>query len=398
MRKADFPIFNEKIYGKDLVFLDSAASAQKPKAVLDAMYQMAVKEYANVHRGAYYLSEMATNDFEQARQAVADFIHARPKDIIFTRGATDAINLVAGTFGRTLKAGDEIVLSIAEHHSNLVPWQLLRDEKGVVLKFIDVTEDGLLDMDAYRAALTEKTKLVAMTHMSNVLGTMFPVKEITRLAHEVGAKVLIDGCQGIVHTRADMADIGCEWYAFSGHKIYGPTGIGVLYGRWEVMNELLPLQGGGDMVKSVHTDHSVYADSPARFEAGTPAIVETVGLRAAIAYVTSVGMPEIEASEEKLMAMMVDGLSQIPGFQPLGRSAHKKSLVSFNLMGSHPQDVAMILDQQAIAVRVGHHCAQPVHERFGVTGSIRASLGLYNDEKDVVAFINGLKKAQEMLS
>ena len=303
MRKDDFPIFNEKIYGKDLVFLDSAASAQKPKAVLDAMYEMAVKEYANVHRGAYYLSEMATNDFEQARQAVADFIHARPKDIIFTRGATDAINLVAGTYGRTLKAGDEIVLSIAEHHSNLVPWQLLRDEKGVVLKFIDVTEDGLLDMEAYRAALTEKTKLVAMTHMSNVLGTMFPVKEITRLAHEAGAKVLIDGCQGIVHTPTDVAAIGCDWYAFSGHKIYGPTGIGVLYGRWEVMNELLPLQGGGDMVKSVHTDHSVYADSPARFEAGTPAIVETVGLRAAIAYVTGVGMADIEASEEKLMAM-----------------------------------------------------------------------------------------------
>ena len=260
MRKDDFPIFNEKIYGKDLVFLDSAASAQKPKAVLDAMYEMAVKEYANVHRGAYYLSEMATNDFEQARQAVADFIHARPKDIIFTRGATDAINLVAGTYGLTLKAGDEIVLSIAEHHSNLVPWQLLRDEKGVVLKFIDVTDDGLLDMDAYRAALTEKTKLVAMTHMSNVLGTMFPVKEITRLAHEAGAKVLIDGCQGIVHTYVDIVDIGCDWYAFSGHKIYGPTGIGVLYGRWEVMNELLPLQGGGDMVKSVHTDHSEYAD------------------------------------------------------------------------------------------------------------------------------------------
>ncbi len=398
MHKADFPIFNQKIYGKDLVFLDSAASAQKPKAVLDAMYEMAVKEYANVHRGAYYLSEMATNDFEQARQTVADFIHARPKDIIFTRGATDAMNLVAGTYGRTLQAGDEIVLSVAEHHSNLVPWQLLRDEKDVILKFIDVTDDGLLDMDAYRAALTDKTKLVAMTHMSNVLGTIFPIQEITRLGHEAGAKVLIDGCQGVVHAPVDVTAIGCDWYAFSGHKIYGPTGIGVLYGRWEVMNALPPLQGGGDMVKSVHLDKSVYADSPARFEAGTPAIVETVGLRAAIEYVTAVGMPEIEAAEERLMAMMIDGLSQIPGFRPLGKSAHKKSLVSFNLVGLHPQDVAMILDQQAMAVRVGHHCAQPIHERFGVTGSIRASLGLYNDEKDITAFINGLKKAQEMLS
>ncbi len=398
MRKEDFPIFQEKIYGKELVFLDTAASAQKPKAVLDAMYQAATKTYANVHRGAYYLSEMATNAFETARQKVADFIHARAKDIIFTRGATDAINLVAGTYGRTLKEGDEIVLSIAEHHSNFVPWQLLRDEKGVVLKFINVTDDGLLDMDAYQAALTDKTKLVAMTQMSNVLGTLFPVKEITRLAHTAGAKVLIDGCQGIVHMQTDVTDIGCDWYAFSGHKLYGPTGIGVLYGKWEIMNDMLPLQGGGDMVKSVHMDKTVYADSPARFEAGTPPIIEAIGLHAAIDYISHVGLTAIETAEDRLMKQLIDGLSELAGFEPLGSPVCKKSLISFNLSGLHPQDVAMILDRQAIAVRIGHHCAQPLHERFGVSGSIRASLGMYNDEKDIAAFIAGLRKAQEMLS
>ncbi len=398
MLKEDFPIFNEKIYGKELVFLDSAASAQKPKVVLDAMYHMAIKEYANVHRGAYYLSEVATNDFEQARQSVADFLHARPKDIIFTRGATDAINLVAGTYGRTLKEGDEIVLSIAEHHSNMIPWQLLRDEKGVVLKFVDVTDDGLLDIEAYKKALTHKTKLVAMTHMSNVLGTLFPIKEITRLGHEVGAKVLIDGCQGIVHKVVDVNEIGCDWYAFSGHKIYGPTGIGALYARWEIMNELLPLQGGGDMVKSVHLDKNVYADSPARFEAGTPSIIEAIGLHAAINYVSKIGIGKIEAYEKKLMGLLTEELEQIPNFHPLGKLDYKESLICFNIGTLHPQDVAMLLDQQGIAVRVGHHCAQPIHERFGVSGSIRVSLGLYSDEDDIKTFVKGLKKAQELLS
>ncbi len=397
MLKKDFPIFQEKVYGKDLVFLDTAASAQKPKAVLDAMHRAATKEYANVHRGAYYLSEVATIHFEDARKRIAEFIHAQPRDIIFTRGATDAINLVAGTYGRTLKKGDEIILSVAEHHSNMVPWQLLQNEKGVILKFIDVTNEGVLDLEAFQKALTKKTKLVAMTQMSNVLGTVFPVKEIVRLAHEVGAKVLIDGCQGIVHIPTNVKDIKCDWLAFSGHKIYGPTGIGVLYAKWDVMNELPPLQGGGDMVKSVHLHQAVYTDSPAKFEAGTPAILEAVGLHAAIDYVSAIGMDSLNQNEEHLMKILIEELEKIPEIIPLGELKCKKSLVSFNVKGLHPQDVAMILDQQAVAVRIGHHCAQPIHERFGVPGSIRVSLGLYNDETDVFAFIEALKKAQRML-
>ncbi len=397
MLKKDFPIFQEKVYGKDLVFLDTAASAQKPKAVLDAMHRAATKEYANVHRGAYYLSEVATIHFEDARKRIAEFIHAQPRDIIFTRGATDAINLVAGTYGRTLKKGDEIILSVAEHHSNMVPWQLLQNEKGVILKFIDVTNEGVLDLEAFQKALTKKTKLVAMTQMSNVLGTVFPVKEIVRLAHEVGAKVLIDGCQGIVHIPTNVKDIKCDWFAFSGHKIYGPTGIGVLYAKWDVMNELPPLQGGGDMVKSVHLHQAVYTDSPAKFEAGTPAILEAVGLHVAVDYVSAIGMDSLNQNEEHLMKILIEELEKIPEIIPLGELNCKKSLVSFNVKGLHPQDVAMILDQQAVAVRIGHHCAQPIHERFGVPGSIRVSLGLYNDETDVFAFIEALKKAQRML-
>ena len=288
-------------------------------------------------------------------------------------------------------------MSVAEHHSNMVPWQLLQNEKGVILKFIDVTNEGVLDLEAFQKALTKKTKLVAMTQMSNVLGTVFPVKEIVRLAHEVGAKVLIDGCQGIVHIPTNVKDIKCDWLAFSGHKIYGPTGIGVLYAKWDVMNELPPLQGGGDMVKSVHLHQAVYTDSPAKFEAGTPAILEAVGLHAAIDYVSAIGMDSLNQNEEHLMKILIEELEKIPEIIPLGELKCKKSLVSFNVKGLHPQDVAMILDQQAVAVRIGHHCAQPIHERFGVPGSIRVSLGLYNDETDVFAFIEALKKAQRML-
>lgn len=397
MYKKDFPIFKHTVYDKPLVYLDSAASAQKPAAVIDAMVQMATTRYANVHRGAYWLSEQATADFEKARQTVATFIGAREKDVIFTRGATDSLNLIAGTFGQTLKKGDEIVLSVAEHHSNLVPWQLLQNKRGVVLKFIDVNDDGLPDMDAYRHALTNRTKLVTMTQMSNVLGTLFPVTEMTTLAHAVGAKVLIDGCQAIVHTPINVQDIGCDFYAFSGHKLYGPTGIGVLYGRYEIMQTLLPLQGGGDMVKSVQLDSSVYADSPARFEAGTPAIIEAIGLAAAIDYLSHTDRLKIKQTEDALLAQLIQGLQHITGFAPVGDPATKHGLISFNITGCHPQDIAMILDKQAICLRVGHHCAAPIHARFGVTSSIRASLGLYNDTHDIDTFIAGLNKAVEML-
>ncbi len=398
MNKKDFPIFNEKIYGNPLIFLDSAASAQKPETVLAAMEKMARTYYANVHRGAYYLSEMSTIAYEDARKTVAHFIGAREKDVIFVRGATEGMNLVAQTYGRTLLPGDEILLSEAEHHSNLVPWQLLAAEKGVLLRFARVTDDGLLDMDDFKSKLSSKTKLVGMTHMSNVLGTLFPIKEVTRLAHESGALVLIDGCQGIVHEKVDMRDIGCDFYASSGHKLYGPTGIGFLYAKAELMNTLSPWQGGGDMVKTVTFEKSTFAETPARFEAGTPAIVEAVGLAAALRYLEGLTLNAIETHEETVMNALKDGLWSVQGVKPLGNMALKKSLISFNIEGFHPQDIAMLLDKQGIAVRVGHHCAEPVTEKYGVSSSIRASIGLYNDLEDVAAFIKALEKAKAILA
>lgn len=398
MNKKDFPIFNEKIYGNPLIFLDSAASAQKPETVLAAMEKMARTYYANVHRGAYYLSEMSTIAYEDARKTVAHFIGAREKDVIFVRGATEGMNLVAQTYGRTLLPGDEILLSEAEHHSNLVPWQLLAAEKGVLLRFARVTDDGLLDMDDFKSKLSSKTKLVGMTHMSNVLGTLFPIKEVTRLAHEAGALVLIDGCQGIVHEKVDMRDIGCDFYASSGHKLYGPTGIGFLYAKVELMNTLSPWQGGGDMVKTVTFEKSTFAETPARFEAGTPAIVEAVGLAAALRYLEGLTLNAIETHEETVMNALKDGLWSVQGVKPLGNMALKKSLISFNIEGFHPQDIAMLLDKQGIAVRVGHHCAEPVTEKYGVSSSIRASIGLYNDLEDVAAFIKALEKAKAILA
>ncbi len=394
MNKSDFPIFANNA---GLIYLDSAASAQKPLHVINTMDTFVKNHYANVHRGNYYLSEMATIAYENARRTVADFLDVSDKDIIFVRGATEGINLVAQTFGRTLQAGDEILLSEAEHHSNLVPWQMLARERGLVLKFALMNEDGTLDMDDFKSKLSDKTQLVAMTQMSNVLGIQNPISEIVRLAHSVNAKVLIDGCQGIVHSKLNPADEKIDFYVFSGHKIYGPTGIGVLYAPADLMNDLPPWQGGGDMVKSVSLAGSTYAQTPARFEAGTPAIIEAVGLAAALDYMCSVGYPQIEAEEDKNMQLLKDGLSSLSGLQVLGDLSLKKSLVCFNLKGLHPQDVAMILSEQNVAVRVGHHCAQPITEKYGVTSSIRASLGLYNDAQDIEQFIAALQKTQKIL-
>lgn len=394
MNKQDFPIFKNN---KGLIYLDSAASAQKPYQVIEAMDNFMRNHYANVHRGAYYLSEMATIAFENARHTVATFLGVLDKNIIFTKGATDAINLVAGTYGRTLKAGDEILLSEAEHHSNLVPWQLLSSSTGVVLKFVKVLDSGELDMEDFKSKLSSKTRLVAVTQMSNVLGIPYPIDEIVHLSHAAGAKVLIDGCQGIVHGGINLSNLGVDFYAFSGHKLYGPTGVGILYAPHEFMDTLMPLQGGGDMVKSVHLSGSVYADSPARFEAGTPPIIESVGLGAAIDYVTSVGVDEIEKAEDQAMQLLKDGLGNVKDIDFLGDIRLKKSLVCFNLTGIHPQDIAMVLAEQNVAVRVGHHCAQPITERFGVSSSVRVSLGMYNDGDDVSAFITALMKAQKIL-
>lgn len=394
--RSDFPALSLSVHGKPLVFLDSAASAQKPSRVIDEMKRLYLNEYANVHRGVYELSEKATVNFENARKKVQHFINAASdKEIVFTRGATDSINLVAYTWGAAnLRAGDEIVLSQAEHHSNIVPWQILQSRVGFKINVVPVDDNGDFDFDAYLKLLNEKTKLVSVAHVSNVLGTVFPVKEITAAAHKAGAVVLIDGCQGATHLPVDVRDIGCDFYAFSGHKLYGPTGIGVLYGRLPVLESMPPFEGGGDMIKTVSFSGSTWAEPPARFEAGTPAIMQAIGLGSAVDYVEKIGMDAIDAHERALGKMMQEQIAAINGVRVIGTSKNKAAVVSFVTDFAHPQDIAMVLDQEAVAVRTGHHCAQPLHERFGVSVSVRASLGVYNTAQDVEKFVAAVVKAK----
>lgn len=394
--RADFPALSLTVHGKPLVFLDSAASAQKPLRVIDEMKRLYLNEYANVHRGVYELSEKATVNFENARKKVQHFINAASDgEIVFTRGATDSINLVAYTWGAAnLRAGDEIILSQAEHHSNIVPWQLLQSRIGFKINVAPVDDNGDFDFDAYLKLLNEKTKLVSVAHVSNVLGTIFPVKEISAAAHKVGAVVLIDGCQGATHLTVDVRDIGCDFYAFSGHKLYGPTGIGVLYGRLPVLESMPPFEGGGDMIKTVSFSGSTWAEPPARFEAGTPAIMQAIGLGSAVDYVEKIGMDAIDAHERALGKMMQEQIAAINGVRVIGTSKNKAAVVSFVTDFAHPQDIAMVLDQEAVAVRTGHHCAQPLHERFGVSVSVRASLGVYNTAQDVEKFVAAVVKAK----
>ncbi len=394
--RADFPALSLTVHGKPLVFLDSAASAQKPLCVIDEMKRLYLNEYANVHRGVYELSEKATVNFENARKKVQHFINAASdKEIVFTRGATDSINLAAYTWGAAnLRAGDEIILSQAEHHSNIVPWQILQSRIGFKINVAPVDDNGDFDFDAYLNLLNEKTKLVSVAHVSNVLGTVFPVKEITAAAHKAGATVLIDGCQGATHLPVDVRDIGCDFYAFSGHKLYGPTGIGVLYGRLPVLETMPPFEGGGDMIKTVSFSGSTWAEPPARFEAGTPAIMQAVGLGLAVDYVERIGMDAIDAHERALGKMMQEQIAAIDGVRVIGASKNKAAVVSFVTDFAHPQDIAMVLDQEAVAVRTGHHCAQPLHERFGVSVSVRASLGVYNTADDVEKFVAAVAKAK----
>ncbi len=398
--RADFPALALTVHGKPLTFLDSAASAQKPKQVLDAMRFCYENEYANVHRGMYDLSEKATLNFENARKKVQLFLNAASdKEIVFTRGATDALNLVAYTWGaQNLRAGDEVLITQAEHHSNIVPWQILQKRIPFTLKVAPVSGDGALDMDAFKSLLNEKTKLVSVAHISNVLGTVFPIKEIARLAHAAGAKVLIDGCQGATHVPVDMQDIDCDFYAFSGHKLYGPTGIGVLYGKRAVLETMDPFEGGGDMIKSVAFSGSVWADVPARFEAGTPPIMQAIGLGFAIDYVQNIGMANIAEHEKRLCGLLQDGVLSVGGTTPIGTAPDKTGLVSFVTDFAHPQDIAMILDQQGVAVRTGHHCAQPLHERFGQSVSVRASLGVYNTKEDIENFVAALHKVKRFFT
>lgn len=398
--RADFPALALTVHGKPLTFLDSAASAQKPKQVLDAMRFCYENEYANVHRGMYDLSEKATLNFENARKKVQRFLNAASdKEIVFTRGATDALNLVAYTWGaQNLRAGDEVLITQAEHHSNIVPWQILQKRIPFTLKVAPVSDDGALDMDAFKSLLNEKTKLVSVAHISNVLGTVFPIKEIAKLAHAAGAKVLIDGCQGATHVPVDMQDIDCDFYAFSGHKLYGPTGIGVLYGKRAVLEAMEPFEGGGDMIKSVAFSGSVWADVPARFEAGTPPIMQAIGLGFAIDYVQNIGMANIAEHEKRLCGLLQDGVLSVGGTTPIGTAPDKTGLVSFVTDFAHPQDIAMILDQQGVAVRTGHHCAQPLHERFGQSVSVRASLGVYNTQEDIENFVAALHKVKRFFT
>jgi cysteine desulfurase/selenocysteine lyase len=396
--RAQFPILSRTVHGKPLIYLDSAASAQKPDAVLDAMTGLARTSYANVHRGLHTLANETTEAYEKARETIARFINADVDEIVYTKSATEAVNLVADTFGRSLKAGDEIVLSEMEHHANIVPWHFLRERYGVVLKFVPVLDDGRLDMEAYKDLLSEKTRMVAVTHMSNVLGTVNDVAEIVRLAHAAGAPVLLDGCQGIVHTKVDVKALDVDFYVFSGHKLYGPTGIGVLYGKAERLAALPPYQGGGEMIGSVSLDKITYADPPHRFEAGTPAILEAVGLGTAIEWLNTVDRDAALAHEHALYERVAQRLEGVNGVRIIGTAPGKGAVMSFVVEGAHAHDVAQVLDRYGVAVRAGTHCAEPLMKRFGVTSSARASFALYNTEAEADAFVDALDKARSFFS
>jgi len=393
--RADFPILFREIYGKPLVYLDNGASAQKPLPVLEAIEYAYRMEYANVHRGLHYLSNEATAKYEEARETAATFINAPSHEqIIFTKNATEAINLVAHSYGGVnIGAGDEIVLSIMEHHSNIVPWHFLRERRDAVIKWAPVSDDGEFLIDAFENLLTERTKMVAITHMSNVLGTVVPIKEVCRICHERGIAVLVDGSQSAVHLTIDVRDLDCDFYAFTGHKLYGPSGIGVLYAKREHLDAMPPFLGGGEMIESVTTDNVTYGVTPHRFEAGTPPIVQAIGLGAALDYVMQVGRDRIKAHENQLTAYAHDRLGELNYLKLYGTAQGKGSIVAFNLDGLHAHDVSTIIDRSGIAVRAGHHCAQPLLERFGVTATCRASMAMYNTTSDIDALVDALKKA-----
>jgi cysteine desulfurase/selenocysteine lyase len=397
--RADFPILAMQVYGKPLVYLDNAASAQKPRAVLDRLDEAYTTQYANVHRGLHFLANEATEAYENAREKVAAFLNARRKEeIVFTRNATEAINLVAYTFGRErIKTGDEIVLSIMEHHSNIVPWHFLRERQGAVIKWAPVDDDGNFLLDEFEKLLTPRTKLVAITHMSNMLGTTVPAKDVVRLAHARGIPVLFDGAQAAVHLDIDVRELDCDFYAFTGHKLYGPTGIGALYGKYEHLAAMPPFNGGGEMIREVFQDHITYGDPPHKFEAGTPPIVQAIGLGAAIDYVTSVGKPRIRSHEAELVRYAHERLREINSLRIFGTAKDKGPIVSFELKGAHPHDVATIIDRAGVAVRAGTHCVMPLLARYGVTATCRASFAMYNTRDEVDCLAQALLKAQNLL-
>ena len=398
--RQDFPILSMQVYGKPLVYLDNAASAQKPQAVLDRIQQAYTSEYANVHRGLHYLANAATEGYEGARDLVRGFLNApRREEIIFTRNATEAINLVAYTFGRErIKAGDEIVLSIMEHHSNIVPWHFLRERQGAVIKWAPVDEEGNFLIDEFEKLLTPRTKMVAITHMSNMTGTLVPVKEVVKLAHARGIPVLVDGSQAAVHCDVDVQDIGCDFYVFTGHKLYGPTGIGVLWGRYDLLAAMPPFNGGGEMIREVAEDRITYGEPPHRFEAGTPSIVQAIGLGAAIEYVNSIGKPRIRAHESGLVQYAHERLREINSLRIIGTTRDKGPIVSFEMKGAHPHDVATVIDRSGVAVRAGTHCVMPLLARYGVTATCRASFAMYNTREEIDHLAQALVKAQDIFS
>lgn len=398
--RTDFPILYREIYGKPLVYLDNGASAQKPLSVIEAMDHAYRFEYANVHRGLHYLSNTATERFEEARETVRRFLNAPSVDqIIFTRNATEAINLAAASFGALeIGEGDEIVLSIMEHHSNIVPWHFHRERKGAVLKWAPISDEGDLLLDEFERLLTPRTKIVAITHMSNVLGTVVPIKQVIELAHARGIPVLVDGSQAAVHLPVDVQDLDADFYVFTGHKTYGPSGIGVLYAKKKYLDIMPPYQGGGEMIEIVEVDRITYGKAPHRFEAGTPAIVEAIGLSAALSYMMQVGRDRIAEHEAEIGAYAFERLKEVPGLTLYGTAKDKGAIHAFTIDGLHPHDVSTIIDRSGIAIRAGHHCAQPLMERLGVTATCRASFAMYNTKAEVDALVAALTRAREFFA
>lgn len=396
--RKDFPILSREVYGKPLVYLDNSATTQKPRIVVDAIANEYYSENANVHRGVHFLSQQATELHESARAKIAKFLNASsPSEIVFTRGATEGLNLVASSFSEAfLKEGDEVIISAMEHHSNIVPWQLLEMRKGIKIKVIPITEDGELRVDEYEKLFDERTKLVSVTHVSNVLGTVNPVKELATIAHSHNVPILIDGAQSVPHIKVDVRDTDCDFYAFSGHKIYGPTGIGALYGKAEWLEKLPPYQGGGEMIKNVHFGHTEFEDAPLKFEAGTPDYVGSHSLATAIDYVESLGLDNIAAHEHELLEYATKRLESIPGMRIFGKAKNKSAVISFVVGNIHPLDLGTLLDRLGIAIRTGHHCAQPLVESLGVQSVARASFGLYNTLKEVDALFNGIERVMKM--
>jgi cysteine desulfurase/selenocysteine lyase len=396
--RKDFPILNRKVYGKDLIYFDNGATSQKPQLVIDAIQKYYTTDNSNIHRGVHFLSQEATSQYEQARKTIQKYINAaHSEEVLFTKGTTDSINLIAFSLGETLKKGDEIVISAMEHHSNIVPWQMLCDRKECVLRVIPINADGELMMDEFHSLLNEKTKLVSITHISNTLGTINPVEEITKAAHAVGALVFLDGAQSIQHMKVDMQALDCDFYSFSGHKVFGPTGVGILYGKRNILNTLPPYQGGGDMIAKVSFEKTTYNELPHKFEAGTPDIAGGICLGKAIEYLSSLDIRQLQQHEQDLGKYAENELKSMKGVRIIGTAKNKISVISFIVEGAHPFDVGTLLDKQGIAIRTGHHCTQPLMDIFKIPGTIRASFAFYNSKEEVDIFITALKRSVAML-